>query len=38
MATGEGRFDFTDANLNNMVSVIPESFEQWLHNAWRGHL
>ena len=38
MATGEGRFDFDDHNLNAMVDITPIPFEMWLHKVWAGRL
>ena len=38
MATGAGRFDFDDPNLNAMVDVTPIPFQMWLQRAWAGRL
>ncbi|MCJ1287413.1 hypothetical protein MMC26_006762 [Xylographa opegraphella] len=38
MATGEGRFDFDDANLNSLVDFTPVRFQDWLHTVWAGDL
>ncbi|KAH9900172.1 NAD(P)-binding protein [Xylariomycetidae sp. FL2044] len=32
--TAMGRYDFRDANLNDMVDVQPIAFETWLFNHW----
>ncbi|RVX72122.1 hypothetical protein B0A52_04720 [Exophiala mesophila] len=34
LATSEGRFDFTTTTLNQLVSVQPEGFRDWLLRAW----
>ncbi|MCJ1306775.1 hypothetical protein MMC25_000418 [Agyrium rufum] len=34
LAIGNGEFDFDDANLNGMVSVVPTPFQEWLQLAW----
>lgn len=34
IVTAEGRYDFTNANLNSMVSVTPQRFRDWLAHAW----
>jgi len=34
VATASGRYDFANANLNNMVDVTPTRFGQWLRAAW----
>ena len=38
IASTEGRYDFTDVNLNAMVDFTPTRFEDWLRTAWSGHL
>ena len=38
IATGQGRFDVEDTNLNVVVDVSPISFQDWLRTAWEGHL
>ncbi|MCJ1419963.1 hypothetical protein MMC32_006319 [Xylographa parallela] len=38
IATGEGRFDFDDANLNGLVDFTPIRFQDWLHTVWAGEL
>ena len=36
-ATVEGRYDFTDANLNRIFpSVQPRSFQDWFLANWNG--
>ncbi|KAI0601262.1 hypothetical protein F4775DRAFT_439590 [Biscogniauxia sp. FL1348] len=32
--TANGRYDFRDANLNDMVDVQPVRFRQWLETHW----
>jgi hypothetical protein len=38
IASSEGRYDFPDANLNQLVGFVPRSFEEWLQAAWTGHV
>ncbi|MCJ1295050.1 hypothetical protein MMC34_006611 [Xylographa carneopallida] len=38
IATGEGRFDFEDANLNGLVDFTPVRFQDWLRIVWAGRL
>lgn len=38
IASTEGRYDFTEANLNSMVDFTPTRFRDWLRTAWWGHL
>lgn len=33
MATGEGRFDFDNPNLNDLVGLSPVPFTEWLPTA-----
>lgn len=33
-ATAAGRYDFSNPNLNQMVSVVPKRFNEWLYTAW----
>jgi hypothetical protein len=35
ITTAEGRYDFNGANLNSLVNVIPQTFQEWLLQAWR---
>lgn len=37
IASTEGRYDFTEANLNGMVDFTPTRFQDWLRTAWWGH-
>ncbi|KEF58424.1 uncharacterized protein A1O9_06350 [Exophiala aquamarina CBS 119918] len=34
IATAEGRFDFVNTNLNQLVSFRPEGFREWLVRSW----
>lgn len=34
IATLEGRYDYSQANLNELVSIQPKSFASWLYTAW----
>ncbi|OCT48174.1 NmrA-like family protein [Cladophialophora carrionii] len=34
ITTAEGRYDFVNTNLNQLVSVRPESFRDWLLRVW----
>ncbi|ETI20290.1 hypothetical protein G647_08324 [Cladophialophora carrionii CBS 160.54] len=34
ITTAEGRYDFANTNLNQLVSVRPESFRDWLLRVW----
>jgi hypothetical protein len=34
IATAEGRYDFVNTNLNQLVSLRPESFRDWLIRVW----
>jgi hypothetical protein len=36
IATAEGRFDFVNTNLNQLVTVRPERFRDWLVRVWSG--
>ena len=36
MATGEGRFDLPNTNLNDMVAIQTQPFQHWLFDAWAG--
>lgn len=38
IASTEGRYDFTEANLNGMVDFTPMPFRDWFRTAWWGHL
>ncbi|MCJ1394878.1 hypothetical protein MMC18_007758 [Xylographa bjoerkii] len=38
IATGEGRFDFDDANLNGLVDFTPIRFQDWLPTVWAAEL
>jgi hypothetical protein len=35
ITTAEGRYDFSSINLNSMVNIIPQTFRDWLVQAWR---
>jgi hypothetical protein len=37
VATEKRRYDFTFANLNALVNVVPTNFEDWLRTHWRDH-
>jgi len=34
MVTANGRYDFNNVNLNQLVSVQPERFRDWLLRVW----
>ncbi|KKY27677.1 putative isoflavone reductase family protein [Phaeomoniella chlamydospora] len=34
IATAEGRYDFALTNLNDLVPVFPQSFRDWMFQAW----
>lgn len=34
VATAEGRFDFAEPNLNQLLNLRPESFREYLTRAW----
>jgi nucleoside-diphosphate-sugar epimerase len=34
ITTAEGRYDFSSANLNSMVNIVPQTFQEWLVQAW----
>lgn len=34
IVTADGRYDFVSFNLNSMVNVIPQTFQDWLGQAW----
>jgi hypothetical protein len=34
ITTAEGRYDFNSANLNSMVNIVPQTFQEWLVQAW----
>jgi hypothetical protein len=34
VATAEGRYDFSDANLNQAVNHRPERFKDYLSRVW----
>jgi hypothetical protein len=34
IVTADGRYDFGSFNLNSMVNVIPQTFQDWLGQAW----
>ncbi len=36
ITTAEGRYDFNSINLNPMVNVIPQTFQDWLLQVWRS--
>lgn len=36
ITTAEGRYDFTSVNLNSMVGFVPQTFQDWLGQAWRS--
>jgi hypothetical protein len=36
MATAEGRYDFVNTNLNQLVGIRPESFRDWLMRVWQA--
>jgi hypothetical protein len=38
IASTEGRYDFPDAQLNQLVGVVPRKFPDWLQAAWMGHV
>ena len=34
VATAEGRFDFVETNLNQLLNLQPESFRDYLVRVW----
>ena len=34
ITTAEGRYDFVNTNLNQLVTIRPESFRDWLVRVW----
>ncbi|KAI1429157.1 isoflavone reductase [Xylaria sp. FL1777] len=34
LQTANGRYNFGEANLNDLVDVVPMNFRQWLSNHW----
>jgi hypothetical protein len=34
ITTAEGRYDFVNTNLNQLVTVRPESFRDWMLRVW----
>lgn len=34
VATAEGRYDFAETNLNQILSLRPESFRDYLIRVW----
>lgn len=36
IASTNGRYDFTDANLNRLTGLTPTPFQEWLQAAWAG--
>ena len=34
VATAEGRFDFGETNLNSLISIRPERFQDYLARVW----
>lgn len=38
IASAEGRYDFPDAHLNQIIGIVPRSFQDWLQTAWMSHL
>ncbi len=34
VVTADGRYDFDSCNLNSMVNIIPQTFQDWLGQAW----
>lgn len=34
ITTAEGRYDFGSFNLNSMVNIIAQPFQDWLRQAW----
>lgn len=38
IASAEGRYDFSDAHLNQLIGIVPRPFQDWLQTAWMGHL
>lgn len=36
VATSEGRLDFADTNLNDLISFRPEKFREWLARVWEN--
>lgn len=34
IATAEGRFDFVNTNLNQLINFRPEGFREWLVRTW----
>lgn len=36
VATSEGRFDFPETNLNDLLTFRPEKFRDWLTRVWES--
>ena len=34
IVTAEGRYDFSNVNLNSIVNVTPQRFREWLSHTW----
>ncbi len=34
ITTAEGRYDFVNTNLNQLLTMRPESFRDWLLRVW----
>lgn len=38
IASGEGRYNFPDANFSELVGIVPIKFQDWLRTMWTGQL
>lgn len=34
IVTADGRYDYSNSNLNSMVNVVPQRFQNWLAQTW----